>query len=208
MTDIITQINGLSESIKKKIKKVFCKCNNKRKNRGRRARRPPAQPSIPQPPRLENFTNLETGLQSAVSTQNSLIDSQSDELYHQIDTNNQNQAYQQKMFHNLESLNFFLQFIYAILFILTKVLILEQYYNKTVVRDEWIDSIVLTLFFLYPFLIYSVEMYIYQFISTIIGYLYGTTQIPNFDDLFSQTDFYKPPGPDPNDSRDMRNKFN
>jgi hypothetical protein len=185
MADITTQINGLSESIKQKIRSSFCDCEKKK----------------------ENFADLESGLQSTVSSQNTLIDSQTDELYREIDTNNRKQTYQQKMFHNLESLNFFLQFIYAIIFILIKVLILEQYYNKTVVRDEWVDSIILTLFFLYPFLIYSFQMYLYQFIMTIVSYIYGTVNIPDFDELFSKTEFYKSPEPDPNNSRDMRNKF-
>lgn len=217
MTDIIAQINGLSESIKQKIKNTLCDCEdtcNKRIN-AIQSRQPQSAQSTDRTRnrnrrrnRRENFSNLESSLQATISDQNILIDSQTDELYRQLDTNNQQQGYQEKMFHNLESLNFFLQFVYAILFILTKVLILEQYYNKTVVRDHWTDTIILTLFFLYPFLIYSFEMYIYQFISTIIAYFYGTTNIPHFDDLFTRTDFYKSPGPNPEDSRDMRNKFN
>jgi hypothetical protein len=182
MADINTQINNLSESIKQKLKKAFG-------------------------PQKENFSDLESGLQNTIVSQNQLIDQQTNEFHRYIDTNNQKYNYQKKMFHNLEFLNFGLIFVYTVIFILVKVLILEQYYKQTVVRNEWTDSIILTLFFLYPFLIYSVEMYLYDFIMIIVGYIYGMSRIPEFDDLLTGTDFYKSPGPNPNDTRDTRNKF-
>lgn len=186
MTDINTQINNLSESIKVKLKNTY---------------------SPPPSSKKENFDDLESGLQNTIVSQNQLIDQQTDEFYRNIDTMNQRYNYQTKMFHNLEFLNFGLIFIYTVIFILTKVLILEQYYKQTVVRDEWTDSIILTLFFLYPFLIYSVEMYLYDFIMMIVAYFYGMARVPEFDDLLTGTDFYKNPGPKSSDSRDMRNKF-
>lgn len=219
MIDINTQINKLSESIQRKLKKAFG---------------PPTKPkSKPKPKpkpgmfnlsvgksrtlrsvtgkkgkgKKENFSNLESGLQNTIISQNQLIDQQTNEFYRNINTMNQRYNYQTKMFHNLEFLNFGLIFVYTVIFILVKVLILEQYYKQTVVRDEWTDSIILTLFFLYPFLIYSVEMYLYDFVMMIVAYFYGMSRVPEFDDLLTGTDFYKNPGPNASDSRDTRNKF-
>jgi hypothetical protein len=186
MTDINTQINSLSESIKSKLKQSF---------------------TPPTPSKKETFSDLESGLQNTIVSQNQLIDKQTDEFYRNISTMNQKHGYQQKMFHNLEFLNFGLIFVYTIIFIIVKVLILEQYYKQTVVRNEWTDSIILTLFFLYPFLIYSIEMYLYDFVMKIVAYFYGMARVPEFDDLLTGTDFYKSPGPISNDSRDTRNKF-
>jgi len=199
MSDINTQINKLSESTKRKLEAVFgpkskSKTNSGIRGSGIRGRR-------------ENFDNLESGLQDTIVSQNQLIDQQTDEFHINIKTAQQRHDYQTKMFHNLEFLNFGMIFVYTVIFILVKVLILEQYYKQTVVRDEWTDSIILTLFFLYPFLIYSVEMYLYDFVMMIVSYFYGMSRVPEFDDLLTGTDFYKNPSPDPNDSRDTRNKF-
>lgn len=182
MSDINTQIKGLSESIKSKLKKAFG------------------------PPK-ETFDDLESGLQNTIVSQNQLIDQQIDEFHRNINTMNQRHHYQTKMFHNLEFLNVGLFFIYVLAFIFVAVLILEQHYNQTVTRNKWYDLIVIALFLLYPFLIYSIEMYLYDFVMKIVSYFYGISRVPEFDDLLTRTDFYKDPSPNQNDMRDMRNKF-
>jgi hypothetical protein len=196
------KINEMSESLKRKFKAVLCPPKRKRIKK-----RSSGIYLSKTWNRREQFTNLESGLQNTIVSQNQLIDEQTDEFYSFINTSNQKHEYQTKMFHNLEFLNFGLIFVYTIIFILVKVLILEQYYKQIVVRDEWTDTIILTLFFLYPFLIYSVEMYLYDFVMMIVAYFYGMSRIPEFDDILTGTDFYKNPSPNPNDPRDTRSKF-
>jgi len=100
--------------------------------------------------------------------------------------------YQMEMTQSLKSINTYILFFYYFLFVLIHGLFAEQYF-RGVKRNEVVDSIVFTGFFVYPAVIYYVESYIYFGISYILSFIYGTTYVYKFDQLLTGTNFYKPP---------------
>jgi hypothetical protein len=100
--------------------------------------------------------------------------------------------YQEEMAGSLKILNTYLLYFYYFLFILIHVLFAEQY-MRGVKRDEVMDTILFTWFFIFPAVIYYLESYIYFGITYIISFIYGNAYVYNFNKLFMNTDFYAEP---------------
>jgi hypothetical protein len=102
--------------------------------------------------------------------------------------------YQQEMTESLKTFNTYLLFFYYFLFILIHVLFAEQYFSG-IKRNELVDSLWFTWFFIYPAVIYHLESYIYFAFSYIASFIYGKSYVYDFNSLFVNTDFYKEPEP-------------
>jgi hypothetical protein len=100
--------------------------------------------------------------------------------------------YQMDMTASLKTVNTYLLYFYYFLFILIHILFAEQYYSG-IQRNEIVDGIVFTGFFIYPAVIYFIESYIYFGITYILSYIYGNSYVYQFDKLLMGTDFYKDP---------------
>jgi hypothetical protein len=98
--------------------------------------------------------------------------------------------YQMSMYNSVQYVNQILVAIYMLLFTIIHVLMFNQYLMG-VKRDEIADSIWLTVFFLYPYLIGYVERAIYDGVGFIFASIYGHAYVSNFDKLLVSTDFYR-----------------
>lgn len=100
--------------------------------------------------------------------------------------------YQDQMYQSLKTINIYILFFYYFFFVLIHVLLLEQFF-RGVKRNDVVDTIVFTLFFLYPLVIYYVEAYLYFGVTYILAYVYGSTYVNNFNMALLNTDFYATP---------------
>ena len=100
--------------------------------------------------------------------------------------------YQMDMTASLKTVNTYLLFFYYFLFILIHVLFAEQYF-RGIKRNEIVDAIVFTGFFIYPAVIYFIESYIYFGITYVLSYIYGNSYVYQYDKLLMATDFYQDP---------------
>ena len=117
---------------------------------------------------------------TAVTAQNDNLNAQNAELESQIRVEETNYRQTAQMHNTLRIFNNFLLFFYAFIFTLIHVMYGVQYWNG-VPRNEWVDSVMLSVFFLYPYLIYSVEAYIYDFVAALAKTFLGTSYIPPID---------------------------
>lgn len=101
--------------------------------------------------------------------------------------------YQMQMYNSVKFVNEGLLFSYVVLFSVIHLLFLVQYLNG-VARDEVADTVWLTVFFWYPYLIYYLEKTIYFAITYFLSLIYGKTYVYQFDQLLLFTDFYSDPG--------------
>lgn len=108
-------------------------------------------------------------------------------------TNTAKSKYQMEMYSAVKYVNDVLLFFYIILFTILHVLLLVQYLTG-VKRDEIADMIWVSVFFLYPYLIYYVEKTIYFCVTYLMSFIYGKTYVYQFDQLLLFTDFYSDPG--------------
>ena len=106
--------------------------------------------------------------------------------------NNRKTEYQMEMTQSLQTVNTYLLFFYYFLFLLIHVLLAEQYF-RGITRNEMIDTIWFTGFFLYPLVIYYIESYLYFAFSYILAFIYGKSYVYNFNSLLVNTDFYQDP---------------
>ena len=100
--------------------------------------------------------------------------------------------YQTEMYNSLKYINELFVVFYVVLFSVLHGLFLQQYLEG-VKRDEVKDTIWLTFFFLYPYLIYYLEKNIYFGITYVLSLIYGQTYVYEFDKLLLFTDFYNEP---------------
>lgn len=100
--------------------------------------------------------------------------------------------YQMQMYSSVKYINQILLILYCIIFIVIHFLFLVQYLQG-VKRDEIADSVWLTVFFLYPYLIHYIEMTLYSMITYMLAFVYGQAYVYEFDKLFMFTDFYSDP---------------
>jgi hypothetical protein len=101
--------------------------------------------------------------------------------------------YQMQMYDSLKFVNQILLIFYIVLFSVIHILLLVQYLQG-VKRDEVADTVWLTFFFFYPYLIYYVERTIYFIITYFLSLIYGQTYVYKFDQILMLTDFYTDPG--------------
>ena len=106
--------------------------------------------------------------------------------------NNRKTEYQTSMTQSLQTINTYLLFFYYFLFLLIHVLLAEQYF-RGLKRDEMMDTIWFTWFFLFPLVIYYIEAYVYFAVSYMLAFIYGRSYVYNFNDIMLQTNFYQAP---------------
>ena len=100
--------------------------------------------------------------------------------------------YQREMTTSLKTANTYILFFYYFLFILIHGLFAEQYF-RGIQRNEMVDAVVFTGFFVYPAIIYYLESYLYFGISYVLAYIYGKTYVYQFDQMLTGTNFYQDP---------------
>jgi hypothetical protein len=129
---------------------------------------------------------------SAIQYQTQEIQNQIPQIDERSSTYNEKTKYQIEMYNSLKYINQAFLIFYIILFSVIHLLFLEQYI-RGIKRDEIADSIWLTVFFLYPYMIYYVERTIYFCITYVLALIYGQTYVYEFDQMLLSTDFYRDP---------------
>jgi hypothetical protein len=117
---------------------------------------------------------------TAVEEQNKSLTKKNAELESQIRVEETNYRQTAQMHNTLRIVNNFLVLFYGFVFILIHVMYGIQYWNG-VPRSELVDSIMLCVFFAYPYLIYSIEAYTYDMLVYLAKIVLGTTYIPTLD---------------------------
>jgi len=138
-------------------------------------------------------------------SKNSAIDYQTNTILVDISNNIVNSntymektKHQMDMYNSVKFVNQILLVLYCIIFIVIHFLFLVQYLQG-VKRDAIADTVWVTVFFLYPYLIHYIEITLYSMISYILSLIYGKAYVYQFDQLFMFTDFYTDPAvSDPN----------
>lgn len=120
----------------------------------------------------EGFTSEEIG------NQTTLITKQIDDLGDLLRANEQKTLQIDKQLKVFQFANLVLLFVYFFILVGVKGLMLLQYLSSNVQRDEWVDTVMLTLLFVYPYIVYPIEAWIYEWIAWIVGLVYNTTTIP------------------------------
>jgi hypothetical protein len=100
--------------------------------------------------------------------------------------------YQMEMYRSIKYVNELFLVFYIVLFTVVHVLFLQQYLTG-IKRDEVQDTIWLTFFFLYPYLIYYLEKSVYFGITYVLSLVYGKTYVYEFDQLLLFNDYYSNP---------------
>jgi hypothetical protein len=129
---------------------------------------------------------------SGIDYQTQSIKNKIPEIDSQSSTYTEKTKYQTEMYNSVKYVNEILLIFYALLFSVIHILFLVQYLQG-VNRDVTKDTIWLTVFFLYPYLIYYVEKTIYSSITYLLSLIYGATYVYQFDKLLLFTDFYYDP---------------
>ena len=133
-------------------------------------------------------------MSEAIKYQNDRISKQISQTQTNASTYLAKSKYQTNMYESVKYLNQFLMVIYGGLFIFIHGIFLHQYLTG-VKRDEIADTVWLTVFFFYPYFIYSLEKLVYFGITYVMSLIYGQSYVFQFDRLFMTTDFYKNPEP-------------
>ncbi len=132
----------------------------------------------------------------AVTRQNTDLGNKIADLQSQIRVEETQYRQTAQMKNTLHIVNNILLLFYAFVFVLIHVMYAVQYWNG-VPRNEWVDSIMLVVLFLYPYLIYSIESYIYDLIASLTKTFLGTSYIPSLDFVMGNlTKFDMPPPQD------------
>ena len=130
---------------------------------------------------------------SAIDYQTKSIQKKIPEIDGKSNTYIEKTKYQTDMYNSVKYVNQLLLIFYIILFSIIHILFFVQYI-KGVKRDPTKDTIWLTVFFFYPYLIYYFEKTIYSGISYFASLIYGKTYVYQFDQMLLFTDFYSDPG--------------
>lgn len=127
---------------------------------------------------------------TTVENQTKLLTDVSNNLLGEHGKYRQLASQQSDMYQSIKFVNAVLIAFYIFVFLVLHVLLFKQYIDG-VPRNEWKDSIWLTIFFLYPYMIYMVESWIYKAGLYIWSMITGTIYIPKFHRLFVTSDYYK-----------------
>lgn len=130
-----------------------------------------------------------------IQAQNKLLKDEYETKRHisqSAEINDTKAQYQTEMYDSLKTVNTYLLFLYYLFFIVIHVLFAEQYF-RGIPRNDVADAIWFTIFFIYPAVIYYVEMYIYSGIMYILSFVYGNSYVYNFDKALLNTSFYLAP---------------
>jgi len=124
-----------------------------------------------------------------VEDQNTKLQTEIESVNAQLTSYERKNSYQYEMYSNLKILNTVLVFFYLFLFTLIHVLFLEQYL-RGVERSEFWDSVWLTVFFCYPYLMYLFEQGVYFLVTYVLSYIYGKTYVYEFNKLLVNPLYY------------------
>ncbi len=127
-------------------------------------------------------TIIDTQTQILIDTSNNLLGEQG--KYRQLATQ------QSDMYQSIKFVNSALIAFYIFLFIMLHIFLFKQYIDG-VPRNEWKDSFWITIFFLYPYMIYMIQSWIYKAGLYIWSMITGTIYIPKFHRLFVMSDYYE-----------------
>jgi hypothetical protein len=130
---------------------------------------------------------------TAIEYQTNSIQTKIPQIEEQSNTYAEKAKYQMDMYNSVKFVNQVLLFSYVFLFTVIHVLLLVQYMTG-VKRDEIADTVWLSFFFFYPYLIYYLERTIYFAITYFLSLIYGKTYVYKFDEMLLFTDFYSDPG--------------
>jgi len=126
---------------------------------------------------------------SAVLDQNTKMQNEIETVNTKLAMYEQKNSYQYEMYSNMKTLNTVLVFFYLFLFTLIHLLFLEQYL-RGIPRSEFWDSVWITVFFCYPYLMYLFEQGIYFIITYVSSYIYGKTYVYDFNSMFISPMYY------------------
>ena len=124
-----------------------------------------------------------------IKYQTDLINKKKTENVDTISTYTEKAKYQMGMYNSVKFVNRILLMFYIILFVFIHVMFFIQYLSG-VKRSETADLFWLSIFFLYPYLIYFIERKIYFAITYILALIYGQTYVYQFDKLLLFSDYY------------------
>ena len=130
---------------------------------------------------------------TAIEYQTNSIQTKIPQIEEQSNTYAEKAKYQMDMYNSVKFVNQVLLFSYVFLFTVIHVLLLVQYMTG-VKRDEIADTVWLSFFFFYPYLIYYLERTIYFAVTYFLSLIYGKTYVYKFDEMLLFTDFYSDPG--------------
>ena len=163
-------INGLSESVKRKLKELLCDCK-KRKNTAPTKGKDnfDVMNSI-----IEGLSSGGSGSDTkiaAIQNQENDLDKDSDTLIRNIDRNNREADYQKNIYDTLSKINSVLFILYVIMFLFASGVILKQHIDG-IERDEYKDGVIVVIFMLFPFLSYQLELWIWYLMTKIYHIVY------------------------------------
>lgn len=131
-------------------------------------------------------------MSSAIEYQTSSIKSRIPQINDKSNTYKERSKYQMEMYNSVKYVNQAFLVFYVILFSVIHLLLLVQYLQG-VKRDEIADTVWLSVFFFYPYLIYYLERTIYFIITYLFSLVYGEAYVYKFDEILLFTDFYAEP---------------
>lgn len=138
----------------------------------------------------EGFTTTTAEL---ITNQTQIMEKQVDHLAELLGATEQKIAQIDKQQQTFQLANLVLTFVYYGVLVAVKGLMLMHYLTGSVVRDEWVDTIALTFLFVYPYIIYPIEYWLYSAVAWVVGLVYNTTKIPDMSTLVTGTNAYAPP---------------
>ena len=140
---------------------------------------------------------------TVVDDQNNLLDKQIQELKDSGLRAERNADYQAQMYASVQIFNNILVFIYYVIFVVLHILFLEIYLRGETNGDSgttkikiFIGVLICIAFFIYPYVIFTVEKFLYTIVTYLWAWISGQKYVYRFDQLFSSTSFYT--NPDPN----------
>jgi hypothetical protein len=139
---------------------------------------------------IEGFTTTTAEL---ITNQTQIMEKQIHNLNELMGATEQKIALIDKQQQTFQLANLVLTFVYYGVLVAVKGLMLMHYLTGSVVRDEWVDTIALTFLFVYPYIIYPIEYWLYSAVAWVVGLVYNTTQIPDMSTLVTGTNAYAPP---------------
>jgi hypothetical protein len=159
-------VNSLSLSLQNKLKAYYF--NEFQKN-GECSTKSPASAPSSKPISKETFIEAMPGyLEKLIANENQMIQDDTDEYYRSTYANESLVKYQYEVYDSLSFLNTILFMLYVLLFIFILVMLLKQYmYN--VPRNIYLDSFLVILMAIYPFIASTIEIYLYRFIKYIFS---------------------------------------
>ena len=138
----------------------------------------------------EGFTN-KTG--DLITNQTNIMNMQIDRLAELLGATEQKIEQIDRQHQTFQLANLILIFAYYGILVAVKGLMFMQYLTPGVVRNEWVDTFMLTLLFVYPYIVYPIEAWLYELVTWVFGLVYNTTKIPDMTTLITRTNAYEAP---------------